>query len=265
MLFSTLICSGVITTVIANPLDTQHFNDHSEPRLSERSAALLQVDLGYSIYEGSYNPENSVNEWRGVRFAAPPIGKLRWQPPQSPILNRTSVIKANVIPHQCPQSFVNTGGIPSGVDYINFISPGSEDCLFLNVYAPPNAKNLPVLVWIHGGGYGLGNAENQELGPIIKANNGSFIGVSIQYRLGAFGFLSSDEVNRFGAVNAGIRDQTFALEWVQDHIGLFGGDASRVTISGESAGAGSVMLQTMIYGGTLGTSLFTNVSTLVWY
>ena len=79
-------------------------------------------------------------------------------------------------------------------------------------------------------------------------------------QLGAFGFLSSDEVMRYGAVNAGLLDQTFALQWVQTYIGLFGGNASQVTISGESAGGGSVMLQSMAFGGHLGDSLFSNVS-----
>ncbi|KAL2352132.1 Carboxylesterase family-domain-containing protein [Cryomyces antarcticus] len=90
----------------------------------------------------------------------------------------------------------------------------SEDCLFLNVYAPANASNLPVLVWIHGGGYGAGNGR-EDLTAIIKANNNSFVSVAIQYRLGAFGFLSSDEVYRNGVVNAGLLDQHFALQWVQ--------------------------------------------------
>lgn len=80
----------------------------------------------------------------------------------------------------------------------------------------------------------------------------------IAVQLGAFGFLSSDEVYRKGSVNAGLLDQFMALQWVQQYIHLFGGDASRVTIAGESAGGGSVMLQGMAYGGSLGTQLFTN-------
>ncbi|KAI4136186.1 MAG: hypothetical protein LQ341_005802 [Variospora aurantia] len=92
----------------------------------------------------------------------------------------------------------------------------------------------------------------------INTNNNSFIGVVIQYRLGAFGFLSSDEIYRYGTVNAGLLDQTFALQWVQSYIDLFGGNASQVTIAGLSAGAGAVMLQTMAFGGTLGESLFSN-------
>ncbi|KAL9634527.1 MAG: hypothetical protein Q9164_004034 [Protoblastenia rupestris] len=90
---------------------------------------------------------------------------------------------------------------------------GNEDCLFLNIFAPADKINLPVMVYIHGGGYGQGQA-NVDLTSIINMNNNSFIGVSIQYRLGAFGFLSSDEVMRFGAVNAGLLDQTFALQWI---------------------------------------------------
>lgn len=84
------------------------------------------------------------------------------------------------------------------------------------------------------------------------------------YQLGAFGFLSSDEVFRYGVVNAGLLDQKFALQWIQEYIEHFGGDPSKVTISGLSAGAGSVMLHTIAYGGTLGTSLFANVRYQLW-
>ncbi|KAI4104941.1 MAG: hypothetical protein L6R37_002984 [Teloschistes peruensis] len=144
-------------------------------------------------------------------------------------------------------------GVPPAYNYT-----GNEDCLFLNVFAPQGKTNLPVLVYIHGGGYGAGQA-NYDLTEIINTNNNSFIGVTIQYRLGAFGFLSSDEVSRYGVVNAGLRDQTFALQWVQSYISLFGGNPAQVTLAGESAGGGSVMLQAMAYGGNLGDSLFVNV------
>lgn len=133
--------------------------------------------------------------------------------------------------------------------------------MFLNVFAPSNVQNLPILFWIHGGGYGAGDGD-QDFGEILGTNNNSFIVVSIQYRLGAFGFLASDEVEKNGALNAGIRDQTFALQWVQDYIHLFGGDPRKVTIAGVSAGGGSVMLQAIAFGGEIGTSLFQNVSFL---
>ena len=132
----------------------------------------------------------------------------------------------------------------------------------MNVQSPSNATKatgtgLPVLVWIHPGGYGAG-AGAFDLSNIIHTNGNKFIAVSMNYRLGAFGFLSSDEVYRNGVVNAGILDQQLALQWVQQYIHLFGGDHRQVTIFGESAGAGSVMLHDIAYGGTLGTQLFKN-------
>lgn len=213
----------------------------------------LQVDLGYSIYNGYTNTSSGLNIWKGIRFAASPTGANRWQAPQPPVANRSQIFNASTFASQCPQS-----GLQLNQTSVNVTAGlASEDCLFLNVYAPSNASNLPVLVWIHGGGYGLGNGQ-EDLSTIINANNNDFVGVAIQYRLGAFGFLSSDEVYRNGVVNAGILDQHFALQWVQSYISLFGGNSSQVTISGESAGGGSVMLQAMAYGGTLGTSLFQN-------
>jgi carboxylesterase type B len=156
---------------------------------------------------------------------------------------------------------------------------GDEDCLFLNVYSPTTGtdKQLPVLVWIHGGGYGAGNAA-QDMSEIINANQNAFVAVAIQYRvccplvviymaqtltaeqLGAFGFLASDEVEKDGVLNAGILDMEFALQWVQKNVEKFGGDATQVTITGESAGAGGVGLLAIARDGKLGTSLFRNVS-----
>ncbi|KAJ4298955.1 hypothetical protein N0V90_004198 [Kalmusia sp. IMI 367209] len=210
-----------------------------------------RVDLGYEIYEGLADSSTSLITFKGIRYASPPLGALRWQAPRAPVDNRSSIISAASFGPNCPQSARNSpGAVTSGVT-------GDEDCLFLNVYAPRNATGLPVLVWIHGGGFGQGNGK-QDLTRLINANNNSFVGVAIQYRLGAFGFLAGDEVHRNGVANAGILDQLFALQWVQAYIELFGGDPTQVTISGESAGGGSVMLLDIAYGGTLGTSLFVN-------
>jgi carboxylesterase type B len=107
----------------------------------------------------------------------------------------------------------------------------SEDCLFLNVQSPVNAINLPVLVWIHGGGYGAGSGQN-DFTDFLNVNGNNIVVVSIQYRLGPFGFLASEEVAKRGVANAGLLDQFFALQWVQRHISRFGGNASMVTISG---------------------------------
>ncbi|RDI77868.1 hypothetical protein Vi05172_g12079 [Venturia inaequalis] len=222
--------------------------------LAIASAQQPQVHLGYSTYQGYTNATSKLSVFNGIRYAAPPIGALRWVAPQAPIVNNASIIDATRPGAQCPQNrnAPNPADLSDPED-----GSGSEDCLFLNVYAPDDAKKLPVLVWIHGGGYGAGNGR-QDFTQIINSNNNSFVGVAIQYRLGAFGFASSDEIFRNGVANAGIYDQLFALQWVQDHISKFGGDSSRVTISGESAGGGSAMLLDMAWGGTLGNKLFTN-------
>ncbi|KAL5117487.1 hypothetical protein ACEQ8H_004652 [Pleosporales sp. CAS-2024a] len=233
----------------------------------------LTVDLGYGVYQGYFNSSTGINTWKGIRFAAPPIGGLRWQRPEAPSVNRTRII-ANSYGPMCYQIGDNTYAPPSNSSSSSGIM--SEDCLFLNVQSPANASNLPVLVWIHGGGYGAGNGR-QDFSPIMNTNGNNFVTVAIQYRLGPFGFLASDELYRRGVVNAGLHDQFFALQWVQTYIREFGGDPSAVTISGESAGGGSVMLMDMgnsftmpifgrivvaneqiAYGGTLGDSLFQN-------
>ncbi|KAI9845635.1 MAG: hypothetical protein M1837_004609 [Sclerophora amabilis] len=214
----------------------------------------LTVDLGYEIYEGVRNSSNGLNQFRGIRYAAAPIGKLRWQAPQTPAMNRSQTIKARKLPARCPQSAKS----PLAPDYdFTQSALGDEDCLFLNVFAPPNAQNLPVFVWIHGGGYGTGQGDADPT-EFINNNHNGLIAVIIQYRLGAFGFASSDEIKRFGVVNAGLLDVNFALQWVQSYIDLFGGNSSAVTIGGLSAGGGAVMLQAMAYGGTQGDSLFQN-------
>ncbi|EXJ60189.1 carboxylesterase 2 [Cladophialophora yegresii CBS 114405] len=256
MLVGTLFQS-IFVLLACEALTGQAYNPRPylkalEARQSASSGSPLRIDLGYEIYEGTSNSTSGVNIWRGIRFAAPPTGSNRWQAPQPPEQNRSSAINASSFAPICPQG-------PDASYSVHSVNQtgADEDCLFLNVYAPANASSLPVLVWIHGGGYGGGNGR-QDLSAIINANNNSFIGVAIQYRLAALGFLSSDEVFRYGVVNAGLLDQHFALQWVQSYISLFGGNASQVTISGESAGGGSVMLQDMAYGGSLGTSLFVN-------
>ncbi|KAI1408326.1 alpha/beta-hydrolase [Hypoxylon sp. FL1857] len=209
------------------------------------------VDLDYALYQGYYNATYDLNIYNGIRYAAAPIGKLRWQLPQPPAQNRSQVIPAIEYGSQCPQSDP-AGGITSTT------SPGSEDCLFINVIAPANKTRLPVLVWIHGGGYGIGNGVF-DLSPQIHTNGNSYIVVTIQYRLGAFGFLSSAEVAQSGVPNAGIHDMHFSLQWVQKYIHLFGGDPKQVTIAGESAGGGSVMLLGMANGGADKTALFNGI------
>ncbi|KAL2195384.1 Alpha/Beta hydrolase protein [Corynascus similis CBS 632.67] len=234
-------------TLVCEPKQDQQAHDKRSAS-SKQDGGSLVVDLGYAKYRGHHNNTTGLNYWKGIRFAAPPTGELRWKPPQTlPPRPDAPIENATAFGPICPQSLPS---VPGAV----FI-PGNEDCLFLNVYGPPNAANLPVLVWIHGGGYGYGDG-TQDMSEIINANDQGFVAVSIQYRLGAFGWLSSGELKEKGVVNAGILDQAFALAWIKRHICQFGGDPSRVTISGESAGGGSVMYHAIAVKGSLGTRLF---------
>lgn len=204
------------------------------------------VDLGYAQYRGntSLRANFSTDVYYGIRFAQAPIGELRWQPPQNieahNDYNRDEVIDAQTPSPSCVQgmpawqiaSMNETGPVPV---------PGQEDCLLLDVYVPeqPKSASLPVLVNIHGGGYTEGNAAGNAWQALVDASGGEFIFVSTQYRLGAYGFLSSAEVRENGQANAGLLDQRSALQWVQRNIRAFGGDPAQVTIIGGSAGGGS--------------------------
>ncbi|KXJ90658.1 Alpha/Beta hydrolase protein [Microdochium bolleyi] len=227
------------------------------PRVACRATAgsrLPLVDLGYARYQGLHDVSSGLNVWKGIRYAAPPIGQLRWQKPQPPLdESAIGVIEATELPPLCPQAVAF--GTPTEYGFNS--GPGNEDCLYLNVYAPAGAKKLPVLVWIHGGGYSLFGAR-YDLSTWIKAGGRNFVAVEIQYRLGAFGFLASPEVHAKGQLNAGLLDQRLALGWVQLYIARFGGDPAHVTIAGESSGAGSVMHQALAHGGH-DAGLFKNI------
>jgi carboxylesterase type B len=112
---------------------------------------------------------------------------------------------------------------------------------------------------LDGGGYGLFSSTGLDATDFMATNGNNFISVVIQYRLGAFGFLSGEDVKQDGALNAGLLDMNFALQWVQKYIRSFGGDPTRVTLAGESAGAAAVMYQSMAYGGKQVQNLFNNV------
>jgi para-nitrobenzyl esterase len=166
--------------------------------------------------------------FKGVPFAAPPIGDLRWRAP-APVVTWSGVRDAAATGPACPQR----GG------------PGTqnEDCLFLNLWTPREvAKPLPVMVWIHGGGFRGGTGGSSDGAPL--ASKGVVL-VTLNYRLNVFGFLAhpalSAESPQRASGNQGLMDMVAALEWVRDNIASFGGDPSRVTIFGESAGGGAVM------------------------
>lgn len=180
---------------------------------------------------------NGLESWLGIPFAAPPVGDMRWQPPR-PITPWIAPRKANTIASSCAQNadlgvFARAGG--------------SEDCLYLNVYrtaATAQAKRkLPVFVWIHGGAMQVGQGADYD--PAKMAERGEAIVVTINYRLGVFGFFAQKALDGEGhpSANYGLLDQQAALRWVKQNIAAFGGDPANVTIAGESSGGNSVMLQ----------------------
>ncbi|XP_070551765.1 acetylcholinesterase-like [Ptychodera flava] len=171
--------------------------------------------------------QRTVNIFRGIPYAEPPLGQLRFQPPQGKTAWE-GVYDATEFRPICPQPVYNL--LPES-------EPQSEDCLFLNVYAPQTQSgSLPVMVWIHGGGFLWGSGSSYDSLPLSAIGN--VIVVTINYRLGALGFFLTGDEHATG--NYGLLDQIAALQWVQDNIAAFGGDANRVTIFGESAGSISV-------------------------
>lgn len=181
----------------------------------------------------------SVYAFRGIPYAAAPRGELRWQPPQ-PVEPWSGVLHANRYGPSPPQS----PGVMLLVRRLigAALQQQSQDCLYLNVWTPaPDRRRRPVLVWIHGGAFIMGSGSPPIYNGSHLAKYGDVVVVTINYRLGALGFLNAREVlPGQAAANLGLRDQIAALEWVRDNIEQFGGDPGNVTIFGESAGGMSV-------------------------
>jgi para-nitrobenzyl esterase len=218
------ICrSLVLSATLAAPLAA----------LGVSSGPQVKTDSG--IVEGK--DDGSVHAFLGVPYAAPPVADLRWKPP-APAAKWTGIRKATEFGAHCMQGKV--------FGDMNFRDPeGSEDCLFLNVWVPakrPGAK-LPVMVWIHGGGFVAGSSSEARQDGTNLAQQGVIV-VSMNYRLGVFGFFVHPELAKESGHNAagnyGLLDQVAALRWVHDNIAAFGGDPGNVTIFGESAGSFSV-------------------------
>lgn len=218
------------------------------------------VDLGYAKYRGVRNATYGLDYYFGIRYAVSPEGDLRWRAPQDieshGKYSISAVIDATTVGPQCvqgPTAWANGTNL-GALQVLGAIPPlpSSEDCLLLNVLTPtsPKSKSLPVVVYIHGGGYITGSSISSDGSQFTQYAQGNIVWVSIQYRLGAYGFLNPKEFDgNDGVKNAGLLDQRLALEWVQRHISAFGGDPSKVTIWGGSAGGGSVVNQLIYNGG----------------
>jgi para-nitrobenzyl esterase len=207
------------------------------PLSGARAAPTVATDTGTFTGVPSPSDPAAVNVFFGIRYAAAPEGNLRWTPPQPPIPSAGPTVAAVPGP-ACPQAG-STAPLPQ-----------SEDCLFLNVYVPAGAQpnaNLPVLFWIHGGALVSGTGAQYD--PSVMAAENNIIVVTINYRLGALGWLVEPGLlaqtpsafeNIGDGGNYGLMDQQFAMQWTQRNIARFGGDPRKVTIAGESAGGLSV-------------------------
>ena len=195
--------------------------------------ATVTIDTG-TLHGAS---AEGVLSWKGIPFAAPPLGPLRWRAPQ-PAAHWNGVREANAYGHDCMQVPFPSDAAPLG-------TPPDEDCLYANVWRPANAKGkLPVVFWIYGGGFVNGGASPPTYSGAELAKQGVLF-VSANYRVGRFGTFAHPALTRANEDNGllgnyGYMDQLAALKWVQRNIAAFGGDPDNVTIIGESAGGMSV-------------------------
>ena len=184
--------------------------------------------------------DRDVDAFLGVPFAAPPVGELRWKAPE-PASKWQGARAATAFAPSCPQPVDPKGFGPWTSEYV-VQGAVAEDCLYLNVWAPSERRAQPVLVWIHGGAFTSGSGSVPIYDGAALARAGIVV-VTINYRLGALGFLAHPELTREAGAsgNYGLLDAIAALRWIATNIGAFGGDPHRVTIAGQSAGAAMVL------------------------
>ncbi|MGB0919940.1 MAG: carboxylesterase/lipase family protein [Alphaproteobacteria bacterium] len=183
--------------------------------------------------------DRGIQTFKGIPFAAPPVGDLRWAAPQ-PHEGWQDVRECTQFGNCAMQPESLMGGTDNALAVMSDVGDPDENCLYLNVYTPAcDGKKRPVMVWIHGGAFVMGSGSQGLYDGVPLASRGDVVVVTINYRMGALGFLRLKEVTG-GAIpstgNEGLLDQVAGLEWVRDNIDAFGGDASNVTIFGESAG-----------------------------
>ncbi|KAJ3214586.1 hypothetical protein HDU67_001451 [Dinochytrium kinnereticum] len=200
------------------------------------SAQQLQITIpALGSVRGTLAANNNVRSFLGIPFAGTQTQANRFLPPL-PLTPWSGVLQATSYKPKCIQTF--------GSDR------GSEDCLYLNIHVPAEVSApLPVMVWIHGGAFANGDGR-LDGAQFVQNSNNAVIVVTIQYRLNAFGFLVTDSLRRQGRLNLGLLDQKAAFEWINQHIVAFGGDPSRITAFGESAGGTSVGMHLIAQSGT---------------
>lgn len=203
---------------------------------SAAPAAPIQDPITIDTGKISGTAVGDLHVYKGIPYAAPPIGNLRWKPPQ--LVEPWQGVKACTEPGPAPMGYYSS--------LFPFYSKPNEDCLYLNVWTPAKMSNdkLPVMVWIYGGAFRFGEGDNP-LYDGTKLAQKSAVVVTFNYRLGPLGYLAhpllSKEDPHGSSGNYGLLDQIAALQWVQKNIAVFGGDPNRVTVFGQSAGATSIL------------------------
>jgi para-nitrobenzyl esterase len=223
------------------------------------SAASAAIDdpvrVQNGLISGVAETVDGVRVFRGIPFAAPPVGDLRWREPQ-PVVAWAGVRKADSFSAICTQT--PPQGSWFDLEFNRKAQPTGEDCLYLNVWtaAQSSDERRPVLVWFHGGGFVGGSGTDPSHSGSGLAQKGAVV-VTLNYRLGVFGFFAHPELTRESDHNAsgnyGLMDQIAALKWVHSNIAAFGGDPQKVTIFGQSAGSDSIAL---LLTSPLATGLF---------
>lgn len=205
-----------------------------------QNAFPVQITIANGTIEGEFDIKTNIQSFKGIPFAQPPVGDLRWKAPQ-PVTNWTGVKQTKKFGPRSIQSNV--------FGDMGFRSDGmSEDCLYLNVWSPAKSANdkLPVLVYFYGGGFAAGDGSERRYDGENMAKKG-IVTLTVNYRLGIWGFFAHPELTKESpnrtSGNYGLLDQNAALKWVQANISKFGGDPKRVTIAGESAGSIAVSAQ----------------------
>ncbi|KAJ7599913.1 carotenoid ester lipase precursor [Mycena floridula] len=229
--------------------------------VSAAALASPSVKLDSATFTGTSS--GSVSKFLGIPFAQPPVGDLRFRLPQ-PIPSYNGSYTVTSFRPACPQQAIElpilTGLAQDVVDYVansifGIVFPDAEDCLTINVVKPTSAtatSKLPVVAWIFGGGFELGSPAMYDGATIVQRSidlREPVIYVSMNYRVTGFGFMAGKEIKAAGVGNLGLQDQREALRWVQKYISSFGGDPTKVTLWGESAGAISASLQMLANGG----------------
>ncbi len=239
--FALLFCFSLVSIISFGQLTS----DGSLPTVKTANGILQGTQL------------SGIAMFRGIPFAQPPVGELRWKEPQ-PVKNWEGTLRADHFSARPMQ-------LPIYSD-MKFRSPGiSEDCLYLNIWTPAKNGNeqLPVLVFFYGGGMKAGDASEYRYDGESMARKG-IVAVTVNYRLGVFGFLAHPELSResafHGSGNYGLMDQTEALKWLHKNVAAFGGNPDNITIAGESAGSSSVCAQIVsplarnLFAGAIGES-----------